>query len=185
MLHVVQFKQQIRAGKPPIDMVLLAPEGAGNDRTRTWHRVSRIMPPEDAPEEVRNGLSYQDMAAKWSVIGPKYEAWKKGHEIPEDGTPLGAWSGITQEQGEHLRKMGILTVEAIANMGDRTVAQLSWPDARKLPGLAKAFLSGEDTAAKDAEMAEMREKMAAMEALLEEYTKAPTSKPKRAKDEAA
>jgi hypothetical protein len=174
MIHVIQFKQQIQPGREPVDMVLVAPQGAGNDKTRSWHRVDKIMPPETRKDGTpldsvdKDSLSYKDMAAKWSVIGPKYEAWKNNNAIPEDGTPLAAWPGITQEQGDRLKQMGILTVEAIAGMNDRTVEQLGWPEARKLPALAKQFLDGKGDAEKDAKMSDMAERLAAMEILLQE-----------------
>jgi hypothetical protein len=27
-------------------------------------------------------------AARWSIVEPAYKAWKKGEEVPENGTPL-------------------------------------------------------------------------------------------------
>lgn len=199
MIHVIEFKQVIRPGREPVDMVLLGPQGAGNDRTRTWHRVDKIRPPETRKDgqplgdSEKASLSYKDMVAKWTVIGPKYEAWKAGNAIPENGTPLAAWAAISQEQGERLKQLGIVTVEGVAEMNDRTTEMLGWPDARKLPGLAKKYLSGQDVAAKDAEIEEMKERMAAQQALLEELLAAQQqAAPKRgrprkdaAKDETA
>ena len=62
------------------------------DKVRTWHPVLNLMPPADWDETRRSSPTYIDMAAKWATIGPAYEAWKRGSEIPQDGTPLAAWS---------------------------------------------------------------------------------------------
>lgn len=184
MLRVVEFKTQYRVGKDPVDMVLLAPQGPGFEKTRTWHRVKDLRPPENPP---RNAASFEDMQAKWSVIGPLYEAWKSGTELPEHGTPLEAWSGVTADQAQFLKAMGIRTVEDVRDMGDAAVAQLRFPHARQLPKLAKDYLEGADSAAKDAQIAEMAERMAAMEAMLEETTKPKRGpgRPKKTETEAA
>jgi len=118
------------------------------------------------------------MVAKWSVIEPRYNAWRQGNEVPETGTPLGVWGGVTQEQSDRLRSMGIRTVEDVVAMNDATCEKLGWASARKLPAMAKTFLESSDVAAKDAEIASMRERMAAMEAMLAETMNA-EEKPKR------
>ena len=51
-------------------------------------------------------------------------------------------------------------------MGEREVAALPFPNARKLPGLAKAYIENQSSSEKDRMIAEMQERMAAMEELL-------------------
>lgn len=180
MIRVIQFRTTFRAGKEPFDEVLIAPAGAEFERTQTWHRVNSMRPPETDDPTVIASLYYKDLAAKWSVVGPAYEAWKNGQEIPEDGTPLAAWSGVTAEQADWLRKMGIRTVEDVRDMGDATAEKLQIPNARKLPALAKKFLEGEVLTQKDAKIAEMEERIAAMTEMLEEQMKAQADdKPRR------
>lgn len=183
MIAVVEFKTHYRAGKDPVDMVLVAPIGAAFEKTRTWHRVQKLNP-HRVPEGKRENDSYKDMVAKWSVIGPAYDAWKEGSEIPDNGTPLEAWAGVTPEQVKFLKAMAIRTVEDVRDMGDRALEALRWPDARKLPKLAKEYLEGAGIAEKDAKIAEMEERMAAMQALLEEQMKA-EDKPKRGRPKKA
>lgn len=173
MLNVVEFKTQYRASKDPVDWVLISPLGPDLDKTQTWHRINKIRPPEDVDSNVRESLSYQDMVAKWSVIGPAYEAWKNGHELPETGTPLDAWSGVTRDQAKFMKDMGIKTVEDVRDMPDATMEKLRIPNVRSLPGLAKKYLEGESLASKDAEIEEMKEQIRVMAEMLEE------SKPKR------
>jgi hypothetical protein len=168
MLRVVEFKTDYPAGRDPVDMVLIAPIGASFERQQTWHRVSTLRPPENVDDADKAGQKYQDLVAKWSVIGPAYEAWKAGNEMPENGTPLDAWSGVTAEQAKFLKAMGIKTVEAVRDMGDRAVEACRWPNARKMPELAAKWLEGDGEAKKAAKIADLEEQIAIMREMLEE-----------------
>jgi hypothetical protein len=185
MLNIVEFKTQYRATKDPVDWVLISPIGPDLDKTQTWHRVDKIRPPENVDDNVRDSLSYQDMAAKWSVIGPAYEAWKSGNELPETGTPLDAWSGVTRDQAKFMKDMGVRTVEDVRDMSDATMEKLRIPNARALPGLAKKYLEGESAAVKDAKIAEMAEQMRVMQEMLEEQAKPKRGRPAKKENEAA
>lgn len=186
MLRIVEFKTEYRVAKDPVDMVLIAPMGAAYEKQQSWHRVDKLRPPENVDETQKDSQKYQNLAAKWSVIGPAYEAWREGQELPEDGTPLAAWSGVTPEQAKFMReKLSIRTVEDVRDMGDRALEACHWPNARKLPELAKRWLEGEAITEKDAQIAEMQEKMAAMEELLNEQMKPQKRGPGRPKKEDA
>ena len=163
----VQFKTEYPVGRDPVDWVELAPKGAAFERVRSWHRVERLRPPDNLTEKDKESLYWQVILARWSVIGPAYEAWKAGHTLPETGTPLAAWSAISPEQAEVLRKMRVLTVEDVRDLDDRTLTELRFPNARRLPELAAQFLASKDVTDRDAEAAELRERLAAMEELLE------------------
>ena len=82
-----------------------------------------------------------------------------------------------------LRRLGIKTVEDVANMSESTATKLPFPNARKLSGLAAEFLSGKSKADTEAELADMREKMLAMEEMLAEQM-AEKRKPGRPRKEA-
>ena len=185
MLSILEFKTLYEVGKEPVDMVLVAPKGEGHQKTQTWHRVSKLRPPAGVDDSTRDSLSYQDMEAKWSVIGPAYEAWKDGNELPESGTPLAAWSGVNTEMATALRAMGFKTVEDVRDMGDGAISKLPFPNARKLPELAGKWLDGADSAAKDVENAELKERLAALEELLAETTKPKRGRPPKQTEEAA
>lgn len=155
-----------------VDWVELAPAGASFGSTRTWVRVAELIPPEHLrtvqPAEIEQLSDFEArLALRWQIIGPAYEAYKRSEDMPESGTPLAVWPGVTSAQAEVLRGMGYRTVEDVAAMDDRTVGGLKWPNARSLPETAKAYLGGQDVAAKDAEIATMKERMAAMEEMLE------------------
>ncbi|MDX5367910.1 MAG: hypothetical protein LPL29_00890 [Alphaproteobacteria bacterium] len=162
---VLGFKTEYKGDKA-IDWVEMAPAGEGFERTHTWHRIKDIKPPEHANPD---SLSHRDMIERWKVVGPKYQAYKDGLEIPEDGTPLAAWSGVTPDQAKALRAMGISTVEAVSEMSESATTKLPFSGARRLPALAKEFLDGRGKAEAQAEIEAMREKMAAMEEMLGEY----------------
>lgn len=178
MIRVIKFWTEYRVGKDPRDWVLLAPMGEEFNRTQTPHIVSQI-DPDKWPSNKRNGASYQDALAKWSVIGPAYEAWKKGTEIPLDGTPLEAWAGVTPEMAAALKALDVRTVEEVRDMGDGVMAKLRTPNARQLPALAKKYLEGQSAAERDAENEELRERIAAMEAMLKEQPKRGPGRPKK------
>jgi hypothetical protein len=172
MIRIVEFKTEYRANRDPVDMVLIAPIGAAFERQQTWHRVKDLTPPDTQDDAILGSQKFQDIAAKWTVIGPAYEAWKAGNELPEEGTPLEAWSGVTTEQAKFLKAMGIKTVEAVRDMGDRSVEACRWPNARKMPELAKRWLEGDGEAKKAAKISELEEQIAIMREMLEEKQEA-------------
>jgi len=172
---VVEFKTEWTP-KGAREMVLLAPAGEAYERTKTWFNVDRIRPPAEVDDSMRENPSFNYMLHRWEhIVKPAYDAWKAGQELPEHGTPLAAWPGVTKEQVEFLRKMAIKSVEDLAAINEATIAKLPFPNARKLPETAKSFLDGRDKAAVETDLASANERIAAMEAMLEEMT---ASKPK-------
>lgn len=102
----------------------------------------------------------------WAAIGPAYEAWKSGQEVPVDGTPLGAWPGINETQAEAIRAIGLRTVEDVAAMTDTIMARIRLPNARSIRDLAQRFITAKDDRAveqalvdKDREIADLKAKM--------------------------
>ena len=51
----------------------------------------------------------------------QYDLWKKGEEIPLNGTPIKGWGVISPAQQEALIRMQVLTVEDLAAMNDEGV----------------------------------------------------------------
>jgi hypothetical protein len=162
---VLEFKTEYKNGKET-DWVLIAPPGEAFERVHTWHRIKDLIPPTDPDDNRRNSEGYQVMQARWSIIGPKYEAWKRNEALPETGTPLGAWAGVSTEQAQVLKRMGITTVEGVRDMSESAIVKLPFPNARKLPQLAGQFLASQGDAEKDRQIAEMQERMAIMEEML-------------------
>lgn len=177
---ILKFETRYKGDKAT-DWVLLAPIGEAFDRTRTWHAVHTLKPNPKVEGEMA-----VIMKARWQAIEPAYEAWKAGEELPEGGTPLGAWGGVTQTQADFLRSIGIKTVEAVADMSDSAIDRVPFPGRRELPKMAKEYLSSKDATDLAAQNAELRERMAAMEEMLAEaMADKAEQKPAKRKEQAA
>lgn len=118
------------------------------------------------------------MRSRWDQIKPAYDAWKEGKEAPLDGIPLAAWPAVSEIQIEELRKHGIKTVQAVAEVTDSQLGRIQLPNMRGLKAEAKLYLENTDKASlanqisdQQATIEQMAEEMAAMRALLEEKTK--------------
>lgn len=178
-LKVIEFKTEYTADKAT-DWVLVAPRGETMEQVQTWHRIRDIQPSADDAGDRAVALN-----GKWSVIGPLYEAWKRDNIIPDFGTPLAAWPGVTADQAAHLKRMGLTTVEHVRDMPEGAILKLPFPDARKLPALAGMFLEATSVAAKDRQITEMQERMDAMEAMLLEGGGEPKRGPGRPRKQEA
>ncbi|MGL6208728.1 MAG: hypothetical protein ACRC14_02720 [Paracoccaceae bacterium] len=182
---VIGFKADYENNRET-EWVEIAPSGEAFERTRTWHRIKDITPPETVDASRRDSLSHKVLQARWDRISPAYQAWKRGQDIPLDGTPLAAWAGVSPEQAAHMRAMGILTVEGVRDMGEGALARLPFPNAKQMPKLAADFLSSKGEADKDRELMEMRERMAIMEEMLaEQSVKRGPGRPKKQPEEEA
>jgi hypothetical protein len=91
----------------------------------------------------------------WDVIGPFYDAWKKGHETPTDGTPLSAWPGCRPEEAERFNMMRIYTVQDVAAMTDGDLDRFGM-GARDKRAMAIAFLEAGDKAKIAAESEQLK-----------------------------
>jgi hypothetical protein len=182
---VCGFKTEYTNGKA-VDWVELAPSGEAFERTHTWHRIKDVTPKQDVDETRAGSQTHQAALARWDVIRPKYEAFKAGNELPEDGTPLAAWAGVTPEMAAYLRRMGIHTLEGVRDMSEATAVKLPFPNARKLASLAGDYLASVSATQKDQEMAAMRERMAIMEEMIAAAQAEPEKRgPGRPRKEAA
>jgi hypothetical protein len=126
-----------------IDMIKFGPL-TQLDRSKIQCTVSSLRPAKGSAPDSGNPtvMMAHDM---WDRITPAYEAWKKGQELPEDGTPLAAWNGVSPQQAVVLKAKGIKTVESIAGMGDGMLERLGMPGMRDLIRAAQAWLTAADT----------------------------------------
>ena len=53
-----------------------------------------------------------------------YNAWKKGEELPESGTPIKGWQMLGPSAQKDLIHAGIRTVEDLANLPDSEIGQI-------------------------------------------------------------
>jgi hypothetical protein len=177
-IMVIKFTQTFEKGRDgnlePCDWVTWVPR-LSPQTTETTEKLRQIDPNKvRLAEGADGGEKLGFMRAKWAVIEPAYMAWKEGREVPANGTPLAAWPGITPEQAEVFRLSGIRSVEQVRDMNDGLRARVRLPNLRELQDLARVFLentgaaaSAEREAAKDRQIAEMGERLQAMEEMLQ------------------
>lgn len=146
------------------------------------HTTERIRHMKPTPEILagENGEKTRFMVAKWSQIEPHYDAWKKGNELPLNGTPLSAWPNVNAGMADILKQSGIRTVEEVANLMESQLEKIRLPNMRELRSTAVKFLenktaaaSAERDAARDARVEALEEQLAAAMELLEEKSKQP------------
>jgi hypothetical protein len=151
-------------------------------------RVKNLIPPiggiKNDDMQTKIGL----MAMRWAQIEPHYNAWKSGQEIPLDGTPLAAWSGVNPQQAEVLKARGIKTVEAVRDMSEGILSKVQLPNVRGLRDLARVFLENKESSDMAVKMARKDEEAAAMKSQLDEMAsmlaelRQPQAKPSKAKE---
>lgn len=170
MIIVQGFSVTYRLGKDgrqePVEWVQYAPAHDPTG-TSTKVRVKELIPPGELPRD-DGGTKLDFMHLKWKQIKPAYDAWKKGIEIPLDGTPLAAWAGVTPEQADVLRSRGIKTVEAVRDMSESMFGKIPLPNVRALRDMAGKYLEGQTAAAAAAQLQQRDEKIGIMETMIEE-----------------
>lgn len=69
-----------------------------------------------------------------------YERWKKGEELPLNGTPIKGWGVLSPAQQENLIRVGVLTVEDLAGINDEGMRRVGMGSV-DLKNKATAWLS--------------------------------------------
>lgn len=101
-------------------------------------------------------------------IEKAYEAWKKGHEVPREGTPILHWQMVSPEQNTRLRALGITTVEDLAAIPDSGLAEVGL-DARVLRDLARNWImEGEQKGINAQELANAQQKLRDQEGMIQQ-----------------
>lgn len=162
-ITVVKFSTEYRlnpdGSQREVDKVEWAPKGKAKYQT-TVEYVSHVE---------------KDRSGKWEAIKPYYEAWKKGQEMPTEGTPLAAWAGILAHQADALRGAQIRTVEDVAGLTDAIMQRIGLPGLRELRATAQTFLKNRnspmaainaDMALKDEQIALLQQQMADLKELI-------------------
>jgi hypothetical protein len=167
----------VRNGTPTAYDVVHVYQPGESQRSKTPLRVADVMRVRDDGDP--DNPAWLAARVRKDAVLPAYEAWKKGEELPTDGTPIGAWPGITPDQAAGLKAAGLRSIEEVANANDALMSKIPLPNVRGLKELAANFLAGSDRAKvasaladKDREMAEMREQMEEMRQLLLESVRA-------------
>lgn len=92
---------------------------------------------ETQKHELRAGRILPEWLDKWQR---DYERFKKGQEIPLDGTPIRGWKMLTGAQQENLIRLNILTVEDLAGATAEAVSHIGM-GAIELKRRAEAWLA--------------------------------------------
>lgn len=140
------------------DWVVYAPAHSPVN-TRNIERVKFLKPLENGDPD---SASYHLQVARWKQIEPAYEAWRKGQDIPMNGTPLAVWAGIRPEQIKVLQQFGIKTVEEVETLSESQIERVRLPNMRELKIQAKAFLANMGASIAAEQQAKMQETMEAM-----------------------
>lgn len=119
--------------------VITPPGGKSNNIERIetfWEKMEA---------EYRSGR----VAPEW-ITGWKhdYELYRKGQEIPVDGTPIKGWKLLSGAQQEELIRLHILTVEALASLTDEGVKNVGM-GAIEFKRRAKAWIEQNGNKEKD------------------------------------
>lgn len=161
-----KYKPDGNGGFSSIDMVEYCAVGKANMATTvaTVASLSKLLPFEPGDDNMAIMMAH----ARWNSIKPQYDAWKEGREAPIDGTALAAWPGITSDQAEFLRNLGIRTVEEIADASDSIITKIPFPGARELRSSAQAFLKAADKTRVASELTALTEQNRSLQEQLED-----------------
>ena len=149
-----------------VDLVAYAPIGKANMQLciEAVARLAKVIPIEPGNENVAVLLANK----RWDVIKLHYDAWKLGNEVPATGTPLAAWPGVTSDQVQVLKTMGIRTVEEIRDASEGIISRFPFPNARELQRSAGLFLTSFDRDKTSKDMARLEAASAEKDVQLEE-----------------
>lgn len=127
----------------------------------------RIQTPGDTRTVIARVASDQDKQR----FPRAWDAFSRGLEIAEQGTPLEEWPQVTRSQVKELKHVNITTVESLASVSDGNIQRLG-PGYHQLRERAKQFLESADADAAATEWAREREAMQERIRLLEEANEA-------------
>jgi hypothetical protein len=75
-----------------------------------------------------------------TLFRAQFEAFKQGHELPREGTPIKTWAMCTREAGVRLIAAGITTVEDLAEFPDSNLNVIGM-DGRYLRDLGRGWIN--------------------------------------------
>jgi hypothetical protein len=70
----------------------------------------------------------------------QYSEWRKGNELPREGTPIKTWAMCTREAATRLIGCGITTVEDLAQFPDSGLGATGLMDGRYWRDIARSWL---------------------------------------------
>lgn len=173
MTTVLEFRAEARPDGTLTDWVHFAGRDGFNESgqvtTSTWARVKDLQPNESIRGD-DDGLRFRSLMEVWKGIEPAYQAWKAGLDVPEVGTPLAAWPGINKQELTVLHRIGLRSVEDVAEMREAVAAGGALPNMRAIKANAAEWLKGRDAETLQTRIADLEARNAAMMEMLEQAT---------------
>jgi hypothetical protein len=159
-----QFKRRPDGTLQEMDVVTYAPQGDTKTMIiREVRRIAAVRPIEDCGDNIASLVARR----LWERIEPAYLHWKQTNALPEHGTPLAAWPGVTKAQADILRAAGLRTVEDVAGASEIVLGKTGLANTGGLRALAQKFIdsaSAATLASREAHLeeqkAELRDQMA-------------------------
>jgi hypothetical protein len=139
----------------------------GSDKLVLSDKVDRLRKLGDVTDAQRNP-AILIAHHRWTMIEPRYEAWKRGQEPVESGTPLAAWSGVQPSQIDALKMRSIYTVEELAKLNDAAINSIGLPHMRMLVDNARRYIASLDNEVLAGELAERDAKIEVLTDTVEE-----------------
>lgn len=146
-----------------IDMVAYSPK-ASIQTSEIVARISDISRVSDDPMLPERSASRMAQD-RWRTIEPHYKAWKEGHELSVDGTPIETWAAISTHQASILRAAKIVTIEQVAGLNDAGMDRAGLPNMRFIVSQAKEYMKNRDRSEVATVVAEMQRRIEELEAL--------------------
>lgn len=140
----------------------------GSTSTREWVLLTKPGVMHSYATWYRITDQFKARSALWPAIQPAYDAWKRGQDAPETGTPLGAWPAINQEIAAAFRAVGVRSVEEVADIGESVMAKVRIPNVRRWKDEAKLFLKARDSRGIELTVKAQNEEIAALKAQIAE-----------------
>ncbi len=158
----------IEAGHPVftnVAHVVITPIGSRDSVTK---------PVSEWLEQTRQQVREERLPAAWAEMFERaYDHWKRGEDIPVDGTPLSQWPAITPAELAACKAVHVLTVEDLAQANDETTRRMGMGGLelkkRALRYLDAAHGAGKlvaENAALKAELTDVKARSAELEARL-------------------
>lgn len=146
----------IMAARPPHLRFITKPVEDRNESIKAGHTVftdvhhvvitaqgskdSVEKPVADWLETTKQQVDQERLPADWAEkYRAAYEHWKRGEEVPVEGTALANWGSITPAQLQNCKSIHILTVEDLAMANDEATRRLGM-GGLQLKQLARRFL---------------------------------------------
>jgi hypothetical protein len=124
-----------KAGRPIPRMVIIA--------CITSHGSKDVFekPAEDWLKDKKRQAMDGSFPVEWyNRFELQFNEWRKGNELPREGTPIKTWAMCTREAAHRLVATGITTVEDLAEFPDSNLSVIGM-DGRYLRDLARGWIN--------------------------------------------